>query len=90
MARRTGSDAPKTVDDLVRVSGLGKDLVKAAMCSGELPGYRVGTRYLCPAEAFDDFLHGRWKPIPRPVLAEPATPLPQPTDLIRSMKKESA
>lgn len=53
---------PRGVKDLQRVTGLGRDLVKAGILSGQLPGYRVNTRFIVPDEAFDDFLHGRWTP----------------------------
>lgn len=83
MARRADAPAAKSWEDLCRVTGLGRDAVKAAMQSGELPGYLIGSRYVCPAEAFDDFLHGRWVPMHRTVLSAPPTPLPQPTSLIK-------
>jgi excisionase family DNA binding protein len=58
--------------DLMRVTGLGRDTVKAAIRSGELPGYLVGRTYVVPAEAFEAFCRGAWTPQPRPVLAHPA------------------
>lgn len=87
MVRRIGADAPKTVDDLRQVTGLGKDLVRAGIRAGELPGYVVGSRFVIPADAFDDFVHGRWVPKPRPVLPAPATPLPS---FIRTRNERSA
>lgn len=86
MTRRTGPDAPKTVEDMVRVTGLGKDLVKAGIRSGELPGVVVGTRYVIPAEAFQRLCRGEWTPNPHPILRQSVTVVPQPTNLIRSRK----
>lgn len=86
----TGPDAPKSWQDLARVCGLGRDSVKAAMMSGELPGVVVGKkpRYIVPAEAFRAFCEGRWMPKPRPVLSQPAKPAP--TFLHTRKEKESA
>lgn len=84
MAGRIDAEAPKTVADLQRVTGLGRDLVKAGIRSGELPGLVVGTRYVIPAEAFSRFCRGEWSPNPRPVLAQPVTVIPQ---MIRSRKE---
>ena len=64
----------KTVADLMRVTGLGRDTVRAAIRTGELPGYKVGRQYRVPAEAFDEFCKGRWVPQPRPLSPEPITP----------------
>lgn len=66
---------PKTVRDLMAVTGFSEQLVRAAIRSGELPGYVAGTRFTIPADAFDAFCRGEWKPQPRPVLAQPAQPL---------------
>lgn len=82
MARRTGPDAPKSLDELLAIVGVDRDVATAAILAGELPGYKVGRRWVIPAAAFEDFRHGRWIPRPRPILAQPQ-PLPEPTDFIR-------
>lgn len=64
--------------DLVAVTGLGEDSIKAGIISGELPGYRVGKSYVIPADAFDAFCEGRWVPQPRRVFSEPVQPLTTP------------
>lgn len=69
-------DAPKTVADLVRVTGLNKDTIKACIRTGTLPGYYTGTRYVIPAEAFDRFCRGEWIAQHRPVFSEPIRPIP--------------
>lgn len=61
--------------DLMAATGLGRDTVKAAIRSGELPGYLVGRTYVVPEDAFQAFCEGRWTPVPRPVLAAPARPV---------------
>lgn len=71
MSRKTRPetpDKPATVSDLVRVTGLGRDTVYAAIRSGELPGYFVGGRYVVPRAAFEAFCRGEWMPQPKPVL----------------------
>lgn len=78
-----GDEAPKGVTDLMRVTGLGRDLVKAAIRSGELPGYHVGSRYVVPADAFAAFCRGEWQARPHPIFPHPIKPLPQPEQLIR-------
>lgn len=65
----------KGVKDLMAATGLGRDLVKSAIRTGELPGYHVNSRYTVPDEAFDDFIHGRWTPKPRPYFAQPVQPI---------------
>lgn len=72
---------PRTVDDLCRVTGLGKDSVRACIRTGELPGVYVQPgsdargRYVVPAEAFDRFVRGEWRPDPRPVFTHDITPI---------------
>jgi excisionase family DNA binding protein len=56
-----------TLDDLMRVTGLCRTTTKQAVRNGELPGYKVGARYVIPDEAFDRFCRGDWTPTPRPV-----------------------
>lgn len=75
------------VADLMRITGKGRDTVRAAILSGELPGYKVGRSYIVPKDAFEAFCRGAWVPIPHPVLSHPAkaivhtrsTPLTAPT-----------
>lgn len=76
-------DAPKTVQDLARVTGLDPRTVRTAIRVGELPGYAVGSRYVVPADAFAAFCRGEWQPQPRPLFPHPVKPLPQPEQLIR-------
>ena len=66
---------PKTVRELQAITGLSAPTVKAAIRTGELPGYKVGRRYVIPADAFDAFREGRWVPKPRPLSSEPIRPL---------------
>ena len=74
----------KTVKDLMTVSGLGRDATKAAIRNGQLPGYVVGSRYVVPDEAFEDFCHGRWTPTPQPV-----TPIPTHVTPINPIKRRN-
>jgi excisionase family DNA binding protein len=60
----------------MRVCGLGRETVRAAIRTGELPGYQIGKKYVVPAEAFDRFCRGDWQPAPRPLSPEPIKPLP--------------
>lgn len=75
-------DVPKPINgkryswsDLVRITGLGRDQVKAAMLSGELPGHKVGKLYVIPVPEFVAFCEGRWQQRRRPVLDMPAAPV---------------
>jgi hypothetical protein len=75
---------PKTIADLMEVTGLGRDTVRAAIRTGSLPGYYVthdGSgrgQYVIPHQAFEDFCKGIWVPSHRPVFTENIRPLPQP------------
>lgn len=69
-------ESPKTVADLVRVTGLNKDTIKACIRTGTLPGYYTGTRYVIPSEAFDRFCRGEWVPQFRPVFTQEIKPIP--------------
>lgn len=71
---------PVSIQDLMTVTGLGRTAVKEAIVRGELPGSKVGGRYVVPADAFDAFCAGTWVARPRPVVHQP---LPQPDRLIR-------
>jgi len=68
-------DRPKGVKDLMAVTGLCRPTVCAAIRTGELPGYKVGERYVIPHQAFEDFIHGRWIPMHRHIFSEPIRPL---------------
>lgn len=66
---------PRAVADLVAVTGLAPDIVRAYIRAGMLPGYfcrMPGAKrgsFVIPAEAFDRFCRGEWVPAPRPVSA---------------------
>jgi excisionase family DNA binding protein len=79
----TDSTPKRGYMDLVEATGLNRETVKAYIRSGQLPGYVVGRSYIVPAEAFDDFIHGRWEPRVRPVKVEPI----KPKDFIRQRKE---
>lgn len=81
---------PRTYQDLMTVTGLSRETVKAAIRTGELPGYKVGERYVVPAEAFDAFCAGTWVPNPRPIFPAGITPIAQPASLIVSRSDKSA
>ena len=85
-AARYGAESDaKSWLDLCRVTGLGRETVKAAIVAGELPGYLIGSRYIVPAEAFDAFCRGEWRPAPRPILAQQPNPV-----FLHSRKERSA
>lgn len=82
--------APKTVADLMAITGLGRDTVRAAIRTGALPGYYVQSNprknrghYVIPADAFEAFCNGTWQPQYRPITPTPIKPLPQPTDFVK-------
>lgn len=63
---------PATVEELMRVTRMGREAVKAAIRYGALPGYVVEgdglrNRYVIPRAAFEAFCRGDWQPAPRPV-----------------------
>ena len=66
---------PRTVADLAAVTGLDPESVRKYIRVGMLPGYYFkmpGAKrgeFRIPAQAFEDFCHGRWQPVPRPVAA---------------------
>jgi hypothetical protein len=78
---------PKTVADLMRVTGLGDVAVRAAIRTGQLPGYYVGRgsrgQYVIPGEAFAAFCAGTWVPQLRPLFTESIRPLPRPEDMVK-------
>lgn len=76
---------PYGVVDLMKVTGLGRDTVRACIRSGELPGVHAGRQYTVPAQAFEDFCAGRWVPQRRPIFTENVRPLPQANDLIKQV-----
>lgn len=63
--------------DLMAITDLGRETVKAAIRTGELPGYLVGRTYVVPAEAFEAFKRGEWIPQHRPIFSEQITAKPQ-------------
>lgn len=81
---------PKTVADLMDVTGLGRDSVRAAIRTGELPGHYVAGRYVIPGEAFDRFCRGEWVPQVRPVFTEPVRPRRRPADPADFVKRRQS
>lgn len=53
---------PYGVEDLMKVTGKGRDVVREEMRNGNLPGYVVGRSYVCPHDAFHAFCAGQWRP----------------------------
>jgi excisionase family DNA binding protein len=47
-----------TTEEVAQRLRLCEPSVRRGITRGELPGYRVGKRFVIPAEAFDDYLHG--------------------------------
>jgi excisionase family DNA binding protein len=82
--QRLHEDDPYYPEDLERATGLSRDVVRAAILAGELPGYKVGNQYRIPAKAFRDFCAGLWVPQPRRVLRQPATRKPVPSDFVHT------
>lgn len=62
---------PATVADLCAVTGLSERSVRNAIARGDLPGSKVGERYVIPREAFDRYCRGEWVAQPRPVAIRP-------------------
>ncbi len=50
------------VTDICAVTGLSRASVQEGIRRGELPGYKVGARYVIPGNAFRAFCEGRWMP----------------------------
>lgn len=73
----TDYDPTDGVKHLMRVTGLGRETVKAAIRTGELPGYLVGHRYTVPEDAFRAFCEGRWVATIRPIFTQEIRPLVQ-------------
>ena len=61
--RPTVAEDVYLVRDLCAYLKLGKATVYKAIEAGELPGYKVGNRYVVPGEAFRELQAGRWVPI---------------------------
>lgn len=80
MSAQPPYDPKRAVEHLMQVTGLGRDLVRAAIRSGELPGEHVGRSYVLPKATFDRFLAGEWTPRHRPILERVPT---APASLIR-------
>lgn len=52
-----------TLDQMARACRLGRITVKKLIAEGALPGYVMPNgKVVIPADAFDDFMHGRWQP----------------------------
>lgn len=75
MKPRTFKSDAVSWQELCRVTGLGRDSVQRAIRNGQLPGGKIGGRYVVPLAAFNDYCHGIWRPANEP------TPLPQPTPI---------
>lgn len=71
----TGLRPARTLDDLMLVTGLSRTACKAAILSGELPGYKVGKLYTIPADAFDALCAGTWQPQPRELVITTINPI---------------
>lgn len=63
--------------DLMAITGLGRETVKACIRTGSLPGYLAGRTYVVPVEAFEAFKRGEWVPQHRPIFSEQITAKPQ-------------
>ena len=80
---------PKTVKDLIAATGLSEPTVLTALACGELPGYRVGKRWVVPDEAFELFCRGEWQPQTRNPFPEGVKPL-QPVVTLHTRKAQTA
>lgn len=58
-----GLRKPYAISDLMLVTGWGRDKVKRCIREGLLPGYVEGRTYTVPAEAFERFVRGEWRPM---------------------------
>lgn len=52
---------PATVQDLMDVTGLGRESVKLAIREGWLPGQKLCGKYVIPAGEFDAYVAGTWE-----------------------------
>lgn len=84
---RASVSTVKTWEDLRAITGLGRETIKALIRAGELPGYKLGSRYVIPAAAFEAFCRGEWQANPHPILPEPIQAKPQ---FLHSMKREAS
>ena len=79
---------PKTgYRELMKITGLGRETVKAAIRTGELPGAHIGKSYIVPEAALIAFSEGRWTPQPHPIFPQPIQAKPR---MIHSRKEQSA
>lgn len=78
--KRSHVAAPASVQELMDVTGLGRDAVRAGIRCGQLPGYVVGVRYIVPRQAFEAFCRGDWEPTLR-------MPIPGPIRIIRDISE---
>ena len=79
----TDQTKPKGVADLMEITGLSRNSVVAGIKAGELPGYKVGSVYRVPAEAFERFRRGEWQPHPRRLFPEGVHALPTKDDMLK-------
>lgn len=70
------------VTDLCKITGLSRASVQEGIRRGELPGYKVGTRYVIPGEAFRALYEGRWMPQVRDEIPadDPIEPIEEPRE----------
>ena len=64
---------PATVADLMAATGLGRDAVRKAIREGQLPGRKIGRKYVIPRGEFNAYIDGRWTPRPQEPI-RPVTP----------------
>lgn len=55
---------PKVVSirEFMDATGLGKTTIYKMIRLKQIPGYKIGTRYVIPRPWFEAFLDGRWTP----------------------------
>ena len=47
-----------TLKEAQRILGIGRDRLRAALKSGQVPGIKLGKRYIISRDALDDMLRG--------------------------------
>ena len=81
---------PWTLRDMKVATGLSMKTCAEYIVDGFLPGYKVGSRYIIPAQWADDWLHGRWSP--KRADAEPAAVPPEvinPSQFVKRINHQS-
>lgn len=81
MTRRLTADAPATWQELADAAGLSEPTCKAAIRLGQLPGQKIGKKYVIPREAFERWKRGEWVPMPKAI--DPMPKQPQPVNFIK-------